>query len=407
MDSQVHERSPGTIRSSTTSTLSFEESLHGIEQEHERFTQWPAFTVEEEYKKRFNRNTIMSTAAAVSTSIFFPTRSHEPVDTTILRHIGRLFTRFPIRDSSWLVASLFSIGSALFVANAFFLLLPVIAPQTDFAGEVAYATPGSSVFGTLLFSFGGYAGWLEGLNWKRGGAATTLEGVSIEVLELSAKERKLKDEEDVQDPTSTSDSDSDSTTGSFASRQPPLHLTDGPRATTQQLADEAMASPTATWQPALIGDDAFIWWPTMQQYRRVYWNDKTFNAGMNQWLGTIVFAVATITAVPGVADLTNTTIFYYANLLPATLGGFLFLIAAIFQMGAAQEKWYLPRPLHLDWQIGFWNAIGSVGFTLAGALFYPGTAALSLQATLASFWGSWAYLIGSVLQWYLVMGNYP
>lgn len=145
----------------------------------------------------------------------------------------------------------------------------------------------------------------------------------------------------------------------------------------------------------------------MQQYRRVYWNEKTFNAGMIQFIGTFIFAIATITSVPGVADLTNTNISYYANLLPATLGGFFFLIAAGFQLAAAQEKWYIPRPLHLDWQVGFWNAIGSLGFTLAGALFYPGTDALSLQASLAGFWGSWAYLIGSLIQWYLVMGNYP
>ena len=87
-----------------------------------------------------------------------------------------------------------------------------------------------------------------------------------------------------------------------------------------------------------------------------------------------------------------------------------------------QPKWYIPAPKVLGWHIGFWNLIGAIGFTvsvdcchcpieipcgpliamkLCGALgpAYKNSGA-QYEASLATFWGSWAFLIGSVIQWY-------
>ena len=49
-----------------------------------------------------------------------------------------------------------------------------------------------------------------------------------------------------------------------------------------------------------------------------------------------------------------------------------------------------------------WNFIGGVGFALCGALGYGSVSKSGVlyQSTLCTFWGSWAFLIGSVLQWY-------
>lgn len=49
-----------------------------------------------------------------------------------------------------------------------------------------------------------------------------------------------------------------------------------------------------------------------------------------------------------------------------------------------------------------WNFIGAIGFTLCGALGYAAQVSTkaAYQSSLSTFWGGWAFLIGSVLQWY-------
>jgi hypothetical protein len=64
-----------------------------------------------------------------------------------------------------------------------------------------------------------------------------------------------------------------------------------------------------------------------------------------------------------------------------------------------------------------WNFVGAIGFTLSGAFGFSSKHGLMYQSALSTFWGSkwhdpsvrfhdptlspgWAFLIGSVLQWY-------
>jgi hypothetical protein len=73
-----------------------------------------------------------------------------------------------------------------------------------------------------------------------------------------------------------------------------------------------------------------------------------------------------------------------------------------------QRAWYIPAPRVLGWHIGLWNLVGAFGFTLCGALgpAYGNTGA-QFEASLATFWGSWAFLIGSVVQWYESLDTHP
>jgi len=96
-----------------------------------------------------------------------------------------------------------------------------------------------------------------------------------------------------------------------------------------------------------------------------------------------------------------------------------------------QKKWYLPAPKILGWHIGLWNLVGAIGFTLCGALgFAIDQDGIEYASTLATFIGSWAFLvsalsapyitfcpvyihltwflqIGSVIQWYESLDKYP
>ncbi len=46
--------------------------------------------------------------------------------------------------------------------------------------------------------------------------------------------------------------------------------------------------------------------------------------------------------------------------------------------------------------VGFWNLVGSIGFTLCGALGYgaAGHPWMNYQSILATFWGSWGFMVG-------------
>lgn len=59
-----------------------------------------------------------------------------------------------------------------------------------------------------------------------------------------------------------------------------------------------------------------------------------------------------------------------------------------------QKRWYLPAPTVLGWQIGFWNLVGALGFTLCGAFgFASNNEACELALTWSTFIGSWAFLV--------------
>lgn len=83
-----------------------------------------------------------------------------------------------------------------------------------------------------------------------------------------------------------------------------------------------------------------------------------------------------------------------------------------------QENWYRPALRSLGWHVGckspppclrtpaltraVWNLVGALGFTLSGACGFAaaGSTQAAYQSALSTFWGGWAFLLGSVVQWY-------
>jgi hypothetical protein len=72
-----------------------------------------------------------------------------------------------------------------------------------------------------------------------------------------------------------------------------------------------------------------------------------------------------------------------------------------------QQRWYLPAPKVLGWHIGLWNLIGALGFMLCGVLGFSTDEEVLYQASLSTFWGSWAFLIGSTIQWFESLDKHP
>ncbi len=357
------------------------------------FERWTNSSIEEESKDQFERGTSITTNS--SRGLFSPARSPMQENAGFFNRLKRMGTKFPLLDMSFLVGFIFTLGSAVFVMNGFFLLLPIITPSTNFVTEVPYATSASSVVGTVIFVIGGWVAVLEGLNFKRGGKVTLIQDIILEdgeeVTETQPK-TYIQDQEPLIHEKQYPTSNINPTRGGN-SAQPQTH--------TEQIR---VINP----EPALLGTDNFIHWCSWRQFYDAYINDLVWWGGIIQFIGTLIFAIATFTVVPGILDLDNVIQVRLLNLLPATLGGFLFLVAAIFQLIITQRKWWLPAPQRTEWWIGFWNTIGSLGFVLAGGLpFIQGNEDAVLCGIIADFCGSWAFLLGSTVQWYVVMGNYP
>jgi hypothetical protein len=288
---------------------------------------------------------------------------------SISEHLKKLVTRFPVRDARYLSAANFFIGAALFVANGFLYIFMVKEPHLTFN---AAALPVTSIVGTFCFLIGCSTGILEAMNV----VDRELDGVGVIEGEPELGKTTL----------------SEKASG-------PLETSIEKQNTVSSLRQEPSASTTA---PAiiLIGQPGFKWIPTSKDLKKL-----KFWGAVICWTGIIPFYISAIAYVPGVADLTNVNTYYYLALLPYCLGGCFFTIASVIDTILVQRKWYIPALDNLCWYSGLLWTVGSFGFALGGSLWYAGESQY-WAATLASFWGAWCWVVGSVIRCYIIVGDY-
>ncbi|GJJ15813.1 hypothetical protein Clacol_010091 [Clathrus columnatus] len=135
---------------------------------------------------------------------------------------------------------------------------------------------------------------------------------------------------------------------------------------------------------------------------RRYWHDLEFLGAFTQLCGATIFWIS---GISGISQLNEALSKHTASLdvvywLPQVVGGSGFIFSSLFLMINAQRKWYIPAFSSLAWHSGFWNCIGGVGFTMCGAFGFSTLHWAQYQSTLCTFWGAWAFLIGSLIQWY-------
>lgn len=153
----------------------------------------------------------------------------------------------------------------------------------------------------------------------------------------------------------------------------------------------------------------WIWYPTIHDLQTHYLHELGFLACLAQFLGVTTFWIAGFTALPGINNaLASQNLLDGIYWAPQILGGTGFIISGILFMLETQARWYQPAFGVLGWHIGFWNLVGAFGFTLCGALGPAyGSSGAQYEASLVTFWGSWAFLIGSLVQWYESLDKYP
>jgi hypothetical protein len=118
------------------------------------------------------------------------------------------------------------------------------------------------------------------------------------------------------------------------------------------------------------GNRTWHWLPTWHELTHHYLHELGFLGSLCEFVGAVIFYINCILALPGVYPHLSQGVLWGLYWLTYLVGGVLFIMSSAFYLLETQKKWYLPEPRVLGWWVGFWNMVGSVGWTLAAALGY-------------------------------------
>ncbi|KAG4423069.1 hypothetical protein IFR04_003845 [Cadophora malorum] len=379
-----HQASQEDLRNKESGNGAVDEAReHAKKQSHEV----PAGDVERLFRTRDNRKGRhqISISPALHQDARYLTPPPSNSFRAIIQGVLRMFTSFPYWDVSYLVALIFTIGSIDWCVNAFFVWLPLQVPSSEFPGEIANAGGISAFVGATIFEIGSVLLMIEAVNENR---ADCFGWAVEEVLEERGL-RRLKPDGCVHHHRNR---------GNLVGKG---RAVDGKPSLNIEMAskDEPNSESARTW----------TWWPTWYELRTHYFKEVGFLACLSQMIGATIFWISGFTALPPIySRLASTAAQNGAYWLPQVLGGTGFIISGFLFMVETQKKWYIPAPRVLGWHIGVWNLIGGIGFTLCGALgFAASNSGCVYQGSLATFWGSWCFLVGSVIQWYESLDKHP
>lgn len=297
--------------------------------------------------------------------------------TSIAQGIYRMLVYYPVWDISFDVAYIFTLGSVVWIINAFFVFLPLLRPSTEFSGELYYGGGITAFIGASVFEVGSILLMLEAINEDRSGCFGWI------------LKQEIKDyEKDIS--------------AAFESRRPWI------------LPEETTCTHHHRNKRRLIGppEDSlqsveWSWVPDIRALREHYLHDIGFLACCFQMAGASIFWIAGLTALPGIFNHLSPAALDVVYWTPQVIGGTGFIISGILFMIETQQRWWKPALGTLGWHIGFWNMVGGVGFTLCPAFGFDPSSWAQYQSSCSTFWGSWAFLVGSVLQWYESLDKFP
>mmetsp|Transcript_21318 Transcript_21318/g.64142 ORF Transcript_21318/g.64142 Transcript_21318/m.64142 type:complete len:390 (+) Transcript_21318:300-1469(+) len=273
---------------------------------------------------------------------------------------------------SWWTAQLFVWGSCCWVVNGWFLFLPTGRDNLNLYMAAYFALGGGT-----LFWIGAYLSVVEALN-------TDVQVRFPHEVMLLAR-----------------DAEKGALHGYKNSKSLPANGLDTGLADTNGTKMESSG-------PAINSPQKkkFRWWGTK-------WHDIGYFAVFVQLIGATLFQASVILGVPGVLPEETKTAYaaWDASFWTLqTVGAWGFIISSVIFMLEVQHKWWQPAPLKLGWQVGLWNHIGAWGFEASavfGYLAFPRMIAQRWGSAFSTFWGGWAFLIGSYMQLLECLNKHP
>lgn len=295
---------------------------------------------------------------------------------------------------SWQVAVWFTLGSICWIINGQYFMWP---KQGDANLEVnIHITGYSALVGGLLFWVGAYLAILEAINQRSGDAVLQHLKVRhlLEKLEEEPKDiqrfvhrhliRKAGSGVVALDPE-------DSRVGAYEVR----------------CSEEDSGSSTD-----VSGMDI----PIRRKWRWFGTNTTSLGwwAAAIQFGGATCFSVAVISGTPGVLGPDQWKLQVALIWSMQVVGSVGFIVSSLLLMLEEQATWYLPALDLIGWHSAFWNLVGAIGFLLSAVFGYlanwkgEGEVCCQFWGTgLNTYYGSWAFLIASLLTLIEVQNKQP
>ncbi|OCF34900.1 hypothetical protein I317_05149 [Kwoniella heveanensis CBS 569] len=284
-------------------------------------------------------------------------------------------------DVTFWLAVTFTLGSAVWVVNGYLVWFPIIRPELDTTAFTRTAAA-TAFIGGSIFEVGAYLGVVEALDRGREINFGTALGQVLHHRRRTPSHAFIAVEDIKHDIT---------------------HVHSRSHLNNDSAEGHSTPSDEAVW-PA--GAQGFIWWG------KPLWHDMGYLAAFVQLIAATVFWVSTLTGLPGVipgfsdgeGSPAIIDVFFWT---PQVVGGTGFIISSLILMIEVQKKWWLPNLTEIGWWVAVWNLVGAIGFTLCGALGYSSSSGAVYQSGLSTFWGSWAFLLGSGCQLYEAIWREP
>ena len=299
--------------------------------------------------------------------------------------------RTSVRDVSFLVAIVFTSGCAVLVLNACLSFVPFVSTTIKLPMSVIYLEGLLSVMSCGLFLIGSVIAYLEAVNANRGGFLGW----------------RLKRNSYGESPESIAEKGTD--THVITDEQyPPSHidqtnLVGRPRGSTMTgdvkfIVEETDEKNSTNDDYTTTEKEAWRWFPTaheLQTYRIFairFFANAIFLCSSIVYFSTSVASLISIFCTVQIAPWIR-----YPQLV-AAVG---FAVGSGLLVMINQTNWWRPSLGSLRWHINFLNLVGSAGFIFC-AIFglVQNVYWAQYQFGCSYLWGSWAFLIGSMVQWY-------
>jgi len=229
---------------------------------------------------RKGRHTLVVDPSSVSSSKYLV-----PKETTgaraVLQGVLRMITQYPYWDVSWLVAVIFTLGSVVWVINAFFVYLPLAQPGTEFHNEILVGGGVSAFIGATIFEIGSVLLIIEAMNDNKSGCF----GWALEWV--LAGDEKGGDKIRVQ-PDKGRCVHHQTNKGNFIGKGSITETTDINLANTLHPLTSEAEQGVDKANPG----QSFVWWPSMHELGTHYLRELGFLAAFAQLCGATIFWVS-------------------------------------------------------------------------------------------------------------------
>lgn len=280
-------------------------------------------------------------------------------------HLVRPFPRLILVDLSnisWHVAMLFTLGSICWVINGQYYMWPL---QNSSQNQLVTSIS-ALLGGALFFWLGAYSAILEAINQN---ASVNFGTATYELIQKSSLH-----------PLCT------------AKRV--LRLKNAPHNIYNHHTHD-----NENYDDLLIKQHKHDTNQTWRWYGIDY--STGYIASLVQFTGATCFTVSVVVGMFTTSWLVQQVLVWAMQII----GSVCFLISSCMLMLEEQDRWYALAYDRIGWHSAFWNVVGSVGFLLCACFGlladWQGRGAVCCQywgTIFSTYWGSWAFLIASVLQ---------